>query len=71
MAFGKSSQGPTLMRDQWSVKVERDENYVSIYYNSTFLDLALFFTSTYSLKYKILNFLISNKRPWIPSKGHI
>ena len=42
-----------LGRDQWSVKVERDENYVWIYYNNIILYLALLFTSSYTMMIRI------------------
>ena len=39
--------------DQWSVKVERDENYVWIYYSSNFRDLPFLFTFAYTMMIKI------------------
>ena len=53
IGIDNSSQGPTLGSDKWSVKVERDENYVWIYYNRNFVDLPLLFTSAYKMMIKI------------------
>ena len=43
-----------LGRDQWSVKVEKDENYVWIYYSNTILDLDFLFTFTYTVMIKYI-----------------
>ena len=53
IGIDNSSQGPTLGSDKWSVKVERDENYVWIYYNIAFVDLPLLFTSANTMMIKI------------------
>ena len=53
IGIDNSSQGPTLAQWPMECKVERDENYVWIYYNSNFLDLDLLFTYAYIMMIKI------------------